>query len=79
MKRTIFLFLLFPAILCLNGCVTSRKAGQLQEQKVTATLALPEHYGTSFRELDLPRLEQDTLLVHDFEGREVIVMNAVRD
>ncbi|MBR1538646.1 MAG: hypothetical protein IJ636_03975, partial [Bacteroidales bacterium] len=75
MKRTIILLLLFPVIPCLDSCVTSRKAGQLQEQQITATLALPEHYGTSFRELDLPRIEQDTLLVHDFEGREVIVMN----
>ena len=27
----------------------------------------------------MPRLEQDTLVVHDFEGHEVMVMNAVRD
>ena len=79
MKRILLFLMLMPALLCGNACVTSRKAGQLQERQVTATLALPEHYGTSFRELDLPRLGQDTLLVHDFDGREVIVMNAVRD
>ena len=65
--------------LLLSSCGTSRKAGQLQEQQVTASLALPEHYGTSLQDLDMPHLEQDSLVVHDFDGHEVIVMNAVRD
>ena len=65
--------------LLLSSCGTSRKAGQLQEQQVTASLALPEHYGTSLQDLDMPHLELDSLVVHDFDGHEVIVMNAVRD
>ena len=81
MKRSSILAVAFPlsAAILLASCGTTRKAGQLQEQRVTASLALPEHYATSLRELELPRLEQDTLVVHDFDGREVIVMNAVRD
>lgn len=67
------------ALFFLSSCGTSRKAGQLQEQQLTASLALPQSYGTSFRDLDMPHLEADTLVIHDFEGREVLVMNAVRD
>lgn len=69
----------FVAAISVCACGTSRKAGQLQEQQIAASLALPQHQGTSFREIDMPRLEQDTLVVHDFEGHEVMVMNAVRD
>lgn len=79
MKRFSVLLPAFVAALTVCACGTSRKAGQLQEQQITASLALPQHQGTSFKELDLPRLEQDTLVVHDFEGHEVMVMNAVRD
>ena len=79
MKRLPFLFPAFVAALSVCACGTSRKAGQLQEQQIAASLALPQHQGTSFREIDMPRLEQDTLVVHDFEGHEVMVMNAVRD
>lgn len=79
MKRPPFLLPAFVAALSVCACGTSRKAGQLQEQQIAASLALPQHQGTSFREIDMPRLEQDTLVVHDFEGHEVMVMNAVRD
>lgn len=79
MKRLPFLLPAFVAALSVCSCGTSRKAGQLQEQQIAASLALPQHQGTSFREIDMPRLEQDTLVVHDFEGHEVMVMNAVRD
>ena len=81
MRRILFPGLALPLSVALlfSSCGTSRKAGQLQEQQLTASLALPEHYGTSLRELDMPHLEQDSLIVHDFDGHEVIVMNAVRD
>ena len=79
MKRLPFLLPAFAAALSVCACGTSRKAGQLQEQQIAASLALPQHQGTSFKEIDMPRLEQDTLVVHDFEGHEVMVMNAVRD
>ena len=61
------------------ACGTSRKAELLQEQQLTAQLSLPERSRQSFRELEIPRFEQDSLIIHDFNGREVIVMNAVRD
>ena len=73
-----------PALLCLLlavSCTTSRKAQQLNEQQLSASLALPVEAGHSFRELDLPHAgqEPDSLRIHDFQGREVIIMNAVRD
>lgn len=75
----------FPAgilLLCLLlavSCATTRKAEQLQEQQLSASLALPEDQAASFREIEMPHVGQDSLRVHDFQGREVIIMNAVRD
>ena len=78
MRKTRILAVCLAACLAAS-CATSRKAEQLQEQQLTASLALPSHYSSSFRELELPRIEQDSLVVHDFMGHEVIIMNAVRD
>ena len=61
------------------ACGTARKADRLQEGRLTASLVLPESHQTGFQELDLPQVETDSLVVHDFMGREVIIMNAVRD
>jgi len=76
-KRKI-LFIVSAGLLA-AACGTAHKAGQLQEQQLTAELALPEQEASSFQNLDLPKWEQDSLVVHDFMGREVIIMNAVRD
>ena len=63
-----------------GACGTSQKAQRLQEQQLTAQLSLPERAAaSSFRDIDMPRVEQDSLVIHDFNGREVIIMNAVRD
>ena len=67
------------AALLLASCGAARKADMLQQRQMSASLALPASYSTSFQDVDLPRLEQDSLVVHDFMGREVIIMNAVRD
>jgi len=64
---------------CILSCGTSRKAEHLQAQQMSASLVLPARYESSFQELNMPYLEQDSLAVQDFEGREVIVMNAIRD
>ena len=69
---------LFAALL-LASCGAARKADMLQQRQMSASLSLPASYSTSFQDMDLPRLEQDSLVVHDFMGREVIIMNAVRD
>lgn len=75
--KTILLLLL--AWVLAASCGTARKADRLQESQLTASLALPESWQTGFQELELPHLAEDSLVVHDFMGREVIIMNAVRD
>ena len=64
-------------VLALFSCGTPRKARILQENKPTVTLTLPEHE-TSFQEYEV-KARKDTFTVEDFQGREVIIMNAVRD
>lgn len=78
MKRTIRKGALCLAAGLLAGCGTYHKVEHLHTEQPGAVLAVSDVPGT-FRDLDLPKIEQDTLVVHDFEGREVIIMNAVRD
>lgn len=77
-KKLLSLCLLSGCLLTV-ACSTVRKAERLQEQQLSAALVLPESQRTSFQELEMPRFEADSLVVHDFMGREVIIMNAVRD
>ena len=60
------------------GCGTTGKVEKLRLEQPGAMLAVSDVPG-AFRDLDLPKVVQDTLVVHDFDGREVIIMNAVRD
>ena len=77
MKRTVLLFALLAGLLA-AGCGTSRKASRLQEKQLTASLVLPQDRREP-ADPELPHFEADSLVVHDFMGREVIIMNAVRD
>lgn len=67
------------AVLAAASCATVRKAGRLQERQLAAALVLPESGSLPTQEIEMPRIGQDSLVVHDFMGREVIIMNAVRD
>jgi len=78
MNRHALLVLLLAGALA-AACGTARKADRLQEGQVTASLVLPESHQAGFQELELPQVATDSLVVHDFMGREVIIMNAVRD
>ena len=71
MKSFLPIWALLTLVVC--ACATSRKAEQLQAGKPAAVLALPEQYTTSFREIDLPTLAQDSAAAQEFQGREVIV------
>lgn len=66
-------------VLAAASCATVRKAGRLQERQLAAALVLPESGSLPTQEIEMPRIGQDSLVVHDFMGREVIIMNAVRD
>lgn len=78
MKRLRFIPVIGLTALLACRCGTYGKVEQLLTEQPGATLAVSDVPG-SFRDLDLPKVVQDTLVVHDFDGREVIVMNAVRD
>jgi len=62
----------------LSGCGSYGKVERLRTEQTSATLSVTDAPG-AFRDLELPKVVQDTLVVHDFDGREVIIMNAVRD
>lgn len=61
------------------SCTTARKAELLQTRHLAGALSLPEKDDSPLSEQDLPALAADSLVIHDFMGREVIIMNAVRD
>lgn len=78
MNRSVLLIALLAGALAAAACGTTRKAERLQESQLTASLILPEDR-QALPEQELPHFEADSLVVHDFMGREVIIMNAVRD
>ncbi len=72
MKRTILTVLM---ILLACACSMQRKVGQLKDHPVT--LALDD--GPAVPEIDLGELRRDTLTVTDEQGKEVLIMRAVKD
>ena len=78
MKRSQLTGTCVLAALLLSGCGTYGKVERLRAGQPGAILAVSDVPG-AFRDLDLPKVVQDTLVVQDFDGREVIIMNAVRD
>lgn len=72
-------FTLLLAVLALASCTAVRKAGKLQERRPSAALALPEQAEDGPQETAMTVWPHDSLNVHDFMGRDVFVMNAVRD
>lgn len=74
--------LLLLIILCLSSCSSPGKLRRIQEQGLSAQIGLVEKDSGEERRPDpssfnLPR--PDTLIVHDDDGREMIIMRAVRD
>ena len=78
----------FPAVLLAaalcglllpSGCGTARKARVVREQEMTASLQLPRQadYLPEWSGVTTPA--RDTLRVTDLDGKEMILMNAVRD
>ncbi len=72
MKRTILTVLM---ILLACACSMQRKVGQLKDHPVT--LALDD--APAVPEIDLGELRRDTLTVTDEQGKEVLIMRAVKD
>lgn len=77
--RAIGIFLiLVSAHFLLGGCAMHRKITRLEEDSMSAGLALSrqESFIPEQRKLEL---ESDTLIIHDDEGKEMIIMKAIRD
>ena len=66
-------------IIAAAGCGAQRKIEQLKAGELQASLSLPSETVSSLREIRLPETFRDTLQVVDFEGHEMLIMNAVRD
>ncbi len=67
---------------CLSGCGTQRKVRQITERKVSATLQLPkqEDYLPEYtNNVQLSAPKRDTLKVTDLDGKEMLIMRAIRD
>lgn len=73
-------YLLLPVLagLILPGCSSGRKIGALRSGQVSASLSLPREQSV-LPEVDTAELQRDTMTVTDLNGREVTIMNAVKD
>lgn len=74
MKR--FLSILAMTVLAVS-CSQTRKLENLRQNYVSASLSIPQE--DPMMELRLDKPSRDTLIVQDFEGKEVLIMKAVRD
>lgn len=72
-------FCLAALFLAAAGCSTQRKIEHMKSGELQAKLSLPTESQSSLREIRLPETVRDTLQVVDFEGHEMLIMNAVRD
>ncbi len=72
-------FCLAAILLAAAGCGAQRKIEQMKAGELQARLSLPSEKENSLREIRLPDATRDTLQVVDFEGHEMLIMNAIRD
>jgi len=70
--------LCFVAVLTAVCCAPASRIRQLREGQVTAQLSLPEERDIPAVDVGAP-VQRDTLVVEDPEGRQLILMRAVRD
>ena len=78
-KAYIYLLPLLLVVVLLSACGTRRKAQDIYRRQLVASLQLPRQadYLPEFSDVKAPR--RDTLRVTDLDGREMIIMKAVRD
>ncbi|MCQ2183160.1 MAG: hypothetical protein MJY89_07155 [Bacteroidales bacterium] len=61
-----------------TGCSATRKLSDIKREQMSAQLVLPEKNKPQELKID-NEPKKDTLVVTDFEGRQVIIMKAVKD
>ena len=69
--------LVLVILLCLVSCGTQKRIRTLRSEAVTSFLSLPAEDVAPELSLDTPR--RDTLVVRDDDGRELLIMRALRD
>ncbi len=79
MKSSRFIGLCGILILAAAACGTHKKIEQIRLVEMQARLALPSDSQKTLREIKIPRKTRDTLQIVDFEGHEMLIMNAIRD
>ena len=66
-------------LLLTAGCATQKKLTNLRDSSLGATLALPRESRITQMDSVTVKPRRDTLKFEDFDGHEVIIMNAVKD
>ena len=79
LKQKTALLVLAAAVSGLAGCGTQHKARTLRSRQVVATLQLPQQNDFLPEIKDRAVSKRDTLRVTDLDGREMIIMQALRD
>ena len=78
-RYTVILASVIVAGVAVNSCGTHKKLSYLEEQTVGVGLTLANEVEEDLPELDFGLRQRDTIKLEDFEGREVLIMKAVRD
>lgn len=78
-RNLIFVLVVSVILAGIVSCGTQRKARSLVENQVTATLQLPKENDYLPEHTDISVARRDTLKVTDLDGKEFIVMKAIRD
>ena len=80
MKRTIFIIVSYILILwILVSCATQKKLSSLESGALAAHIAISKDTNNIVPELYVREQKRDTLEVINFDGREVLLMKAIRD
>lgn len=72
-----FIFQLVLVAVALSACGNQKKITNVRQNALNASLMLPPSDGP--REISTVQLKKDTLVVQDDDGREMLIMKAVRD
>lgn len=75
MKRHLFHLLL--SVLIVGSCGTQRKLERIHADQVSAEIVIPAMTAPDSMQIEVPT--RDTLVVHDQDGNDVLIMKAVKD
>lgn len=79
-RKLRFLISALTIVAVIVGCNPQRKlVERLAEQQMRADISLPAAQQREFRDIRIEQLKKDTLVVQDFEGNNVLIMNAIKD